>query len=403
MGKDEAKQKIAELVTKYEKLTPSEIKNFNEAQTKQGFIDPLFRALGWDFEDINEVSPEEKASGGRVDYAFKLNSVSIFFIEAKPLKADLTNIAYIKQAVTYAYNKGVTWALLTDFETLVVYVAQTGKPFISLTCNKYLDAFDDLWLLSKESFQNNALAEKAERYGALPQRMGIEQRLFKQLRQWREELSTQLHSYNKTLSVKQIDEVIQRLFNRLIFIRTCEDRGIEERVLLSAVHEWVRIKRKGELIEKLREIFLYFDLGTVGSISQTARPHAISKAQSNIILARDIQQTVILLIERIFTFVMQHPANEESAAPGNYVRDPALLLETGDCRKGNTAVDGYKVRAVTGIILNSSEEVVGGHFNYCAVFLDSLDTGLVNRHRAYGPRAGGDDSFPDGRNITAGA
>jgi len=259
MGKEEAKQKIADLVKKYETLSPTEVKSFNEAKTKQGFIDPLFRALGWNFEDTNEVAPEEKASGGRVDYAFKLNSVSIFFLEAKPLKADLTNEAYIKQAVTYAYNKGVTWALLTDFETLVVYVAQTGKPFITLTCNKYLDAFDDLWLLSKESFQSNSLAEKAERYGALPQRMGIEQRLFNQLRQWREELSTQLHSYNKHLSIKQIDEVIQRLFNRLIFIRTCEDRGIENKVLLSTVHEWVRTKRKGELIEKLRELFRYFD------------------------------------------------------------------------------------------------------------------------------------------------
>ena len=235
------------------------MKSFNEAKTKQGFIDPLFRALGWNFEDTNEVAPEEKASGGRVDYAFKLNNVSTFFLEAKPLRADLTNTVYIKQAVTYAYTKSVTWALLTDFETLAIYVAQTGKHFITLTCDKYLDAFDDLWLLSKESFQSNALAEKAERYGALPQRMGIEQRLFNQLRQWREELSTQLHSYNKHLSIKQIDEVIQRLFNRLIFIRTCEDRKIEDRLLESAVHEWVRIKRKGELIERLREIFRYFD------------------------------------------------------------------------------------------------------------------------------------------------
>src|SRR4030042_106342 len=116
MGKEEAKQKIAELVKKYEALSPSEIKSYNEAKTKQGFIDPLFRALGWNFEDTNEVAPEEKASGGRVDYAFKINTVSQFYLEAKPLRADLTRPEYAKQAVTYAYNKSVTWALLTDFE-----------------------------------------------------------------------------------------------------------------------------------------------------------------------------------------------------------------------------------------------------------------------------------------------
>jgi predicted type IV restriction endonuclease len=87
MSKEEANQKIAELIKKYENLSPSEIRSFHEAKTKQGFIEPLFRALGWNFEDTNEVTPEEKASGGRVDYAFNLNNVSLFFLEAKPLRA----------------------------------------------------------------------------------------------------------------------------------------------------------------------------------------------------------------------------------------------------------------------------------------------------------------------------
>ena len=89
MTKEEAKQKIAELVEKYQKLTAKEIKGFNEEATKQAFIQPMFRALGWDFENTNEVSPEEHASNGRVDYAFKLNNVSQFYIEAKSLKAAL--------------------------------------------------------------------------------------------------------------------------------------------------------------------------------------------------------------------------------------------------------------------------------------------------------------------------
>lgn len=259
MTKEEAKQKIAELVTKYECLSPSQIKTFHEAKTKQGFIEPLFRALGWDFDDTNEVAPEEQASNGRVDYAFKLNGVSQFYLEAKALRADLARPEYVRQAITYAYNKGITWVALSDFEGLQVYNAQIGRLFINLSYDNYLRDFDDLWLLSKESFQNNALSEKAEKYGVLPLRLGIEQRLFKQLRQWREELYTQLYHHNQNLSYKQIDEVIQRLFNRLIFIRTCEDRGIENKALLGAVHEWRRIGHKEELIESLRSIFRYFD------------------------------------------------------------------------------------------------------------------------------------------------
>jgi len=93
----------------------------------------------------------------------------------------------------------------------------------------------------------------------LPPRLGIEQRLYNQLRQWREGLFTQLYHYNPNLSFKQIGEVIQRLFNRLIFIRTCEDRRIEDKVLLGAVHEWHSSGRKGELVESLRRIFRDFD------------------------------------------------------------------------------------------------------------------------------------------------
>jgi predicted type IV restriction endonuclease len=56
----------------------------------------MFRALDWDFENTNEVSPEEHASNGRVDYAFKLNNVSQFYVEAKSLKADLNREDFIK-------------------------------------------------------------------------------------------------------------------------------------------------------------------------------------------------------------------------------------------------------------------------------------------------------------------
>jgi len=211
------------LVSKYGHLSPSEIKGYHEAKTKQAFIQPLFQHLGWDFTNIEEVAPEEKASKGRVDYAFKLQGVSQFYLEAKPLKADLNDPKHSQQAITYAYNKGVTWAVLTDFEGLRLFNAQTGKPFLNLTCQNYLEDFDKLWLLSRESLESGLLNKEAARYGALPPSVAIEKRLFDQLRQWREELFTQIHNYNPSLSLSHIDETIQRFFNRLIFIRTCED------------------------------------------------------------------------------------------------------------------------------------------------------------------------------------
>jgi adenine-specific DNA-methyltransferase len=245
--KEEARQQIAKLVDQCQSLDERKIKTFTEADTRRVFIIPLFQALGWDVYSRDEVAEEVKAAAGRVDYVFRLHGVSQFYLEAKPLRADLTRPEYAKQAVTYAYNKGITWVVLSDFEGLQVYNAQTGRLFINLSYDNYLTDFDLLWLLSKESVENNTLNEKAEKYGALPPRLGIEQRLYNQLSQWREDLFS------------QIDEVIQRLFNRLIFIRTCEDRRIEDRILLGAVHEWHSSGRKGEFIEILHRIFRDYD------------------------------------------------------------------------------------------------------------------------------------------------
>jgi type I restriction-modification system DNA methylase subunit len=257
MTKEEAKLKITELVEKYHKLTHKEIKDFNEAATKQAFIEPMFRALGWDFEDIKEVSPEENASNGRVDYAFKLNNVSQFYIEAKSLKADLNRVDYVKQAVSYSYARGVTWAILTDFETLRVFNALKSTPFISLSCADYIKNFDDVYLLSKQAFNEDALNIKAQAYGAIPPFIPIEKRLFKQLSVWRENLFNEIYRYNedKKIEREQVDSIIQKLFNRLIFMRTAEDRKIEENGLRALLNQWKSGGSKGYLIKPLRALF----------------------------------------------------------------------------------------------------------------------------------------------------
>ncbi|MDO8733876.1 MAG: hypothetical protein Q7K21_01800 [Elusimicrobiota bacterium] len=96
------KQKIQKLIEKYEtEKTAGKILQYTEAETKTGFIEPLFQALGWNTQDRNEVGLETNISGGRVDYSFKLGGIVKFFVEAKPLKADLNNPEYSQQAINY--------------------------------------------------------------------------------------------------------------------------------------------------------------------------------------------------------------------------------------------------------------------------------------------------------------
>jgi predicted type IV restriction endonuclease len=138
-------EQISQLVHKYEGLDARRLKQFNEENTKKDFILPLFRHLGWDVGNSDEVAAEEKSSNGRVDYAFKIGGVSKFYLEAKPLREDLNQRPdWAKQVITYAENKGVTWAVLTNFKQLMVFNAEWDKPalerarFLNLTYQEYL-------------------------------------------------------------------------------------------------------------------------------------------------------------------------------------------------------------------------------------------------------------------------
>src|SRR3989338_7676669 len=118
---DQAKIKIQELVNKYSSVLNSRsIKKYTEEETKKGFIEPLFTVLGWDISNKEEVTAEESQLQGRVDYGFYLNGRIKFYVEAKSLKADIHNEDYAKQAIRYSWNKGVDWAILTDFESFLL-------------------------------------------------------------------------------------------------------------------------------------------------------------------------------------------------------------------------------------------------------------------------------------------
>ena len=157
---EEAKEKIGLLVEKYERVkNAGKLKSYTEEETKKDFILPLFEILGWDIYNKNEVTAEESISSGRVDYGFYLNNRIKFYLETKRLSADLHKEEFANQAIRYSWNKGATWAVLTDFESIKVFNAQdikrslADKLYFEIPYTDYLSRFDQLWLLSKKSFR----------------------------------------------------------------------------------------------------------------------------------------------------------------------------------------------------------------------------------------------------------
>lgn len=265
--KSEAKDRILKLVEKYERLSPQRKRTYSEADTRRDFIMPLFSALGWDvYNDIteNEVVEEETSITGRIDYSFRLNNNTQFVLEAKAIPEDLDRERWANQAVEYGWNKGVPWVVLTDFEGLKVFNSEWKNKYpranIDLTYKIYLEKFDKLWLLSKESFQENKLDKLLTEFGVAAKRESVNEHLAKDLLEWRKSLTHYFSSWNKDVKLGDIEEAVQRILDRLIFMRVVEDKGIEEKRLWQAFKKWEENDYEPQnFIEKLVPIFREFD------------------------------------------------------------------------------------------------------------------------------------------------
>jgi len=234
---------IEKLVQKFKNTSARERKAMNENATRQGFILPMFRALGWDIDNINEVSPEEKVSRGFVDFSFRIGGVPRYFLETKRANEDLTNPQWVRQAVDYAWTKSVTWALLSDFEGLIVFNAEakTENPFqsrfLDFDLDSYLPKFEQLWWLSREQTLAGRLNTEADKFGRVNKRLPVSQELFADLKKWREILFNDFKLYTPMLPHGDVDNAILHTLNRLIFIRTAEDRQVEPVRLRAFVRE----------------------------------------------------------------------------------------------------------------------------------------------------------------------
>jgi len=236
MERLKSQQKIQELVQKFQReQAAGVITQYNESETKTGFIEPLLQALGWSTQDRNEVGLEEKISRGRVDYSLKVKGSSKIYVEAKPPRAKLTKSEAISQAITYGYNKrSVPWVLLTDFQELRLFDV-TIRPNkrnleaglrMDLTYDRFLERFEDLWLLSKESVESglldrSLLSKKLDRL-----RRAVDKEILEDMKQWREILAKNIYKNQLDMTEEQLKENVQRILDRIIFIRSCEDRGL---------------------------------------------------------------------------------------------------------------------------------------------------------------------------------
>ena len=121
----------------------------NEAATKLSLINPFIRALGYDTENLDEVSPEYNASIGehkdaRVDYAILKDGKPIIIIEAKAYGVAL-DAKKCSQLLLYFAGVNPEIGILTDGVTYQFFSKEADsekmdtRPYMVLNMEKLKD------------------------------------------------------------------------------------------------------------------------------------------------------------------------------------------------------------------------------------------------------------------------
>ncbi len=268
MEKEIAKQEVAKLVKEFSEYSKEQIDSKKEFQIQSEFIDPLFNALGWDMR--KEAEREERVLKGRADYILRIGNQKKLVIEAKATDVKLDEKEG-KQSVSYAYHKNIKFAVVTNFRQIRVYHALSNiknidknlvkdeKGYLIFNCEDFVKEFDRLWFLSRESFEKeeiNKLLENVDKRLIKP----IDESILTDLLQYREWLSKDLKNKRNNLEDPKIDEIVQILIDRLIFMRSVEDRGLEaEDFLLKIIRDVEKGFTDMNLWVVLKEQFKRFD------------------------------------------------------------------------------------------------------------------------------------------------
>ncbi|MFA6979583.1 MAG: TaqI-like C-terminal specificity domain-containing protein [Ignavibacteriaceae bacterium] len=249
--KETAYKKISELVQRFEEQYASyKNSDYNETLTRRDFIDPFFKALGWDMdneqgyaESFREVKHEDKLKIGNAvkapDYSFRANSdKKLFFVEAKKpsvvIKEDI-HPAY--QVRRYGWSGKLAISIVTDFEEFAIYDCtkkplKTDKASVArmkyLTFREYLNEFDFLWdTLARISVLRGSLDKYVQGTANKRGAETVDKDFLKTLDGWRTYLATSLSRDNKELNEEEINFVVQQTIDRIIFLRIAEGRKVE--------------------------------------------------------------------------------------------------------------------------------------------------------------------------------
>jgi hypothetical protein len=249
--REKAKRALAALVAQFGELDQKALTAEESEATARSWVEKLLAVFGWD-ADPRQVRQEYTIRGREVrrlrregttqrrpDYALKVGDERVLYIDVKRFDASIEddeNVAF--QVRSYGWSAGFRVSYGCDFAELAIWDCRHKPDAMDearvarlhyLRYPEYVEKFDLLWdYLSREAIAGGSLdrlhpADKPPR-GAEPLDVAFEAKLS----EWRVELAKSILRYGKTRDPEVISGASQRILDRIVFLRLCEELGLEE-------------------------------------------------------------------------------------------------------------------------------------------------------------------------------
>jgi type I restriction-modification system DNA methylase subunit/predicted type IV restriction endonuclease len=222
----------------------------NETELRREFLDKFFAALGWDVtnekgydeahkEVVHEFSVEVAGQGKKADYAFRTGAGHFdFLVEAKKPSVKVeSSLEAAFQLRRYGWSARLPLNILTDFEHLAVYdcrakpshedKATVGRVML-IHYKEYAARWDEIAaIFAPEAVRKGSLTRYAEETKGKKGTADVDDAFLEEIERWRELLAKNIALRNKNIGIAGLNYIVQMTIDRIVFLRICEERGIE--------------------------------------------------------------------------------------------------------------------------------------------------------------------------------
>lgn len=275
MSSEQRKLQLTELIAEYNKFKEQGRLDLTSEETIRTWLNELLAIFGWDVRDTSQILQEKVLSkiekeklieigsqNSRPDYTFKIAKQKLTFLDAKDITIKIIEDREAAfQIKSYGWSILAPCAFISNFEEFAIYdctyMPERGQDAslgrLYFTIDEYVAKFEVLEThLLKENIYKGKLDEiysasfLGNRY---VEKTTPDFKFAQQLSNFRLALATNILNENIDYignNSTNLSYIVQVIINRILFIRVCEARKIEEEGLLLSFKErgfWNEFKK----------------------------------------------------------------------------------------------------------------------------------------------------------------